>query len=251
MIIEHHDRIARLTVSAGIALLLALATLLRAQQAEPEKREQIGEVLGQPVYRDQLRGKRGSALRGEVLSLFAEPVMRKYRAAHQAEIKPTNDELDRTTAYLQEQFRKEEEPRLQQELKEVVDRLAGTELSQAERATLERRRARLKSDLQPPDQSLARFLLDNWKFQRHLYDKYGGGRVLWQQAGMEAFDAMHAWLETHEKQGDFKIADPALRTSFYYYWTTMEHGSFLISDKESIRAEFLEPKWARTMPSGK
>ena len=33
-------------------------------------------------------------------------------------------------------------------------------------------------------------LLPHWKLQRHLFDHYGGGRLLWQQRGIEAFDAM-------------------------------------------------------------
>ena len=61
---------------------------------------------------------------------------------------------------------------------------------------------------------------------------------------MEAFDAMHKWLQDREKRGEFRIADPKLRASFYEYWATMDHGAFLTEDKERIRTEFLEPEWA-------
>jgi hypothetical protein len=44
-------------------------------------------------------------------------------------------------------------------------------------------------------------------------------------------------------QGDFKITDPELRSAFYAYWTTMDHGPYLIDDEEEIRTEFPEPKW--------
>lgn len=80
------------------------------------------------------------------------------------------------------------------------------------------------------------------KFQRHLYNKFGGGRVLFQQAGLEAFDAMHEWLKQEEKKGAFRIDDERLRKLFYAYWTTMNHGAFLTSDQERIR-EFLIPPW--------
>jgi hypothetical protein len=55
---------------------------------------------------------------------------------------------------------------------------------------------------------------------------------------------MHRWLKAHEENGDFKITDPKLRAVFYEYWTTMNHGAFLTSDRERIRSEFLQPEWA-------
>ncbi len=97
----------------------------------------------------------------------------------------------------------------------------------------------------PPGEVFAVFVLNNWKFQRHLYNEYGGGRILWQQAGLEAFDATHKWLKAQEKSGAFKITDPKLRSVFYKYWTTQNHGSFLIDDKELIRRKFLEPEWSK------
>lgn len=44
-------------------------------------------------------------------------------------------------------------------------------------------------------------------------------------------------------QGDFKITEPSLRSTFYEYWTTMNHGTFLTGDKERIQREFLETEW--------
>lgn len=67
--------------------------------------------------------------------------------------------------------------------------------------------------------------------------------MLWQQRGIEAFDAMHNWLKQNEKEGNFKITDPKLREVFYSYWTTMDHGSFFIEDKTRIDQEFLHPEW--------
>ena len=103
----------------------------------------------------------------------------------------------------------------------------------------------LEEAKKPPGRFFAQFVLGNWKFQRHLYDEYGGGRILWQQAGLEAFDAMHAWLKDLEKQGKFQITDEKLRATFYEYWTTMKHGPFLTDDKKRIRETFLEPEWLK------
>ncbi len=88
-----------------------------------------------------------------------------------------------------------------------------------------------------------------WKLQRHLYDKFGGGRVL---GGFEAFDATRKWLESEERSGHFKITDPKLRTEFYRYWTrprnfmlTADSEIFLLTTDAEIREQFLEPEWAR------
>jgi hypothetical protein len=97
--------------------------------------------------------------------------------------------------------------------------------------------------LDTPERVAARWILGNWKFERRLYDKFGGGRVLWQQAGLEAFDATRKWLESEERNGNLKITDPNLRTEFYHYWT--RHHDFMLKDAE-IRERFLEPEWTRT-----
>ena len=97
--------------------------------------------------------------------------------------------------------------------------------------------------LNPPGEFFAVWTMKSWKFQRHLHVEYGGGRILWQQAGLEAFDATRKWLESLEKAGKFKITDPKLRSMLYEYWTTQNHGAFLIDDEERIRREFLVPEW--------
>jgi hypothetical protein len=39
---------------------------------------------------------------------------------------------------------------------------------------------------------------------------------------MEAVDAYLTWLEARKKQGDFKITDRKLRSTYDEYWTTTE-----------------------------
>ena len=178
--------------------------------------------------------------------------MREYRQTHQAEIAPTESEIATATAYFDKEHQERiegKEAELLQQLRAVEKKLAGTRLTEDEKKRLEIERRTLQSRLKPPGRSFAVFVLDNWKFQRHLYERYGGGRILWQQAGLEAFDAMHQWLKSQENQGKFKITDPKLRSVFYEYWTTMKHGAFLTDDKQRIRREFLEPEWLATPDS--
>lgn len=229
--------------SRAMILSLVLVPLAHGQS---QQRERIGEVLGKPVYRDEIRVGKDSRLSAELHRLFTRPVMQKYRQAHEVQIEPTDKEIRAATAFFDKEHGqriKKEEPKLRERLEAVEEQLASRGLTDEKQQELENEKLVLQIQLKPPGRFFAVFMLSNWKFQRHLYDQYGGGRVLWQQAGMEAFDAMRKWLEAHEKKGDFKITDPALRSTLYEYWTTMEHGAFLIEDEERIRAEFLEPKW--------
>ncbi len=235
----------RLPTGLSSLVLVAVATAALSGQQTGE-REPIGEVLGQPVYRDQIHAGGHAELRDQLHRLFTAPVLQKYRQAHRAEIEPTEAEITATAAHLREKYAErmqQESQKLRERLRAVDEKLAQSDLTEKERQEYEKARQIIQTELDTPGRSLALFLLKNWKFQKHLYDRYGGGRILWQQAGVEAFDAYRRWLEAHEQQGDFKITDPELRTAFYEYWTTMKHGAFLTDDEERIRGAFLEPEW--------
>jgi hypothetical protein len=234
----------RFLVVAALAVVSANCVVASAY-ADDSPREQIGEVLGKPVYRDELR--KDFPRVDELHRLFTSPVLAKYRMEHEKEIKPTEQELVTAQKFFDHAHAeriKDTAAGMRAELKQVEEQLAQKDLPEAEQKKLGLKKRRLEMQLNPPGRMFAEFTLTHWKFQRHLYDKFGGGRILWQQAGTEAFDAMRRWLETHEKNGSFKISDPELRKEFYHYWTVQQHGSFLTSDKERIRKTFLEPEWA-------
>ena len=217
---------------------------------DERQREQIGEVLGKPVYRDEIRDGKNTTGRqfAELHRLFSVPVTRAYWQTHEAEITPTESEIATATAYFDKKHReriKAQESELRGKLKAVEEKLASKELKEEEKQKLKIERRTLQSILKPPGRFFALFMLKNWKQQRHLYDEYGGGRILWQQVGLEAFDATRKWLESLEDAGKFKITDPTLRTVFYEYWTTRKHGAFLADDEMRIRKEFLEPEWRK------
>lgn len=71
----------------------------------------------------------------------------------------------------------------------------------------------------PPDfeRMFAKFIGENTKIQRFIYEHNGGGRILFQQAGTEAFDATLNLILKLEKEGAFTIADPKLRTQALKY----------------------------------
>lgn len=215
--------------------------------AQNERREQIGVVLGKPVFRDQLHTEKDNpSLADELHRLFSTPLYDVYNTAHKEEVTPTEREIEFTRAYLRKEHEVEmqrEGEKLRKELAEVDNELKSPGLDEESQRRLKSRRWSIESRLAPPPRFVAEYLLTQWKFQRHLYEKFGGGRVLFQQAGLEAFDAMHEFLKQHEKKGDFRIDDESLRKEFYAYWTTMNHGAFLSDSKDSIR-DFLNPAWA-------
>lgn len=233
------------SASARMLVVALFLTQIGAQSVQPQ-REQVGEVLGKPVYRDELKVGEHAQPSSELRRLFVMPLMKRYLEDHKADVAPTERELDAATAYFDNQHREQlrkDEPRLREQLAELEKRLAAPAVPPDERRKLETDKRVLQVQLTPPGRTFADFVVRNWKVQRYLYSQFGGGRVLWQQSGLEAFDAMHAWLKAQEVDGSFKITDPELRSALYEYWTTMKHGAFMIDDKERIRAEFLEPQW--------
>jgi hypothetical protein len=236
----------RLLISGMILMQALTLSVFEPEQKPPENREQIGTVLGKPVYRDQIKKGNRAAQSDQLLRLFVRPVLLKYRLIHRNELEPTQEELDFTAEHfdkLHEEELREKRPQLEKKLAEIQLKLRDNGLTEEQRSRLLDDWEIVQMDLQPKGRFMARFLLSNWKLQRHLYDNFGGGRILWQQAGLEAFDAMHNWLKAHEEKGEFKVTDPELHELLYEYWND-DHIPFVTSDKGRIRTEFLEPEWA-------
>ena len=87
------------------------------------------------------------------------------------------------------------------------------------------------------------------KFQKHLYDNYGGGRGLMTPMGIDAFDAQRKWVEERERLGEFQIPDLKLREKFYEYWSDGKErfGVRFIDDLGQVKANFTLP-WVATSP---
>jgi len=228
-------------------IVLALATPVIAAE---KKREQIGEALGNPIYRDQLDER--SDLYGQLHKLFRMPFQKKYLEAHKDKLEVKDWEIEYVVRYHEKKFNedlKNKDSELNQRLaltrkqvEEVQAKLSNKELSASERENLEMEKNFWETMLKPPGRDFAKFLLSGWKYYRLLYDNYGRGRVIWEQEGLVAFDAMLKWLQSHEKQGDFKIADPKLHEAFYSYWKNNENSPFFL-DAQRIQSEFLHPAW--------
>jgi len=161
--------------------------------------------------------------------LLAYGVMQEARKRFLTEMKltPTEDEID---SYIESQDRmmaadaqkrSQDRDKLQQELQQP-------ELSKERRASIEENIAsidELSAMLKPAGEgaqsdedksaqrSVATMMVSNWKFNQGLYHKYGG-RVIFQQAGLEPIDANKTFLADLKASGVYTINDPAYKDLF-------------------------------------
>lgn len=87
-------------------------------------------------------------------------------------------------------------------------------------------------------------MVEHWKLDRDLFKQFGG-RIIFQQTGLEPIDAERAFLQERDKAGDFTIYDADLKEGFWHYWKR-DHGSFTL--KETTGHEFDEPPWSKGPP---
>ena len=230
----------------GIILLVLAAPLFAAEK----QREKIGEALGNPIYRDQI--DKSGDLYGQLHDLFIMPFQEKYLEAHKNELEVKDWEIEYVVRYFVKRYNEDLKKKdselnrrlafIRKQVKEAEKKLTNKNLSAGDREKLEMEKNFLESMLKPPGKDFAGHLLSSWKYYRLLYDNFGGGRIIWDQEGLVAYDAMLKWLQAHEKQGDFKITDPELREAFYSQWKDNENSRFFL-DKRQIQSEFLHPPW--------
>ena len=183
-------------------LIFTLLVLLSFSSAANEPRRQVGQVAGVPVFADQLTGQDRQERADKARELFMQPVLEAWSRQHAADFRVTDAEA----VVLEAQI-----------LAYAKCSKNGYEL--------------------PQDPQWRRFTLNLFgrmaKSQAWLYREFGGGRLLFQQGGTEAFDATLRLLQQRESEGAFAITDPEVRALAYDYWTR-DHGPMFISDPEAI-----------------
>jgi heat shock protein HslJ len=87
---------------------------------------------------------------------------------------------------------------------------------------------------------MGRAMIRQWKLNRALYQQYGG-RVIFQQLGLEPLDAYRRYLEERQAAGDFKIHDKTLEERFWRYFTDDSMHDFY--EPGSEQGAFSSPPW--------
>jgi len=172
-------------------------------------------------------------VQNEVFRLFVRPLMSRYSEDNKAQIEPSSAEIREFTVNLVANAQKDRERR-RQEIKEIDEKLEKLDPSKAgARKELLYKKKFAEQLLKMPEpkekdyELLARGMIQTWKLNVLLYENYGKGRVLYQQAGMEAFDAMRQFLDEQQKLGRLEITDPALRQSLQNTGHTRDTRLFL------------------------
>ena len=219
---------------------------------EPAGANVIATVLGKQITasdKDKLNG----LIFGALLQQFAQ----------ENKIEPTEEELD-TFVLKTEEKEKQHQIKMQADRAKLIEELKSSSLSDRER---EQKASHLKSienilkttgdikektkgvedQMRPMRRKMAQQWVKSWKINKALYEKYGG-RVIFQQAGVEPLDAYRDFLKEQEKSGAFQIIDKQYEASFWRYFTNDAMHTFYSKDEGT---KFINtPWWTMEDPPG-
>ncbi|GAB5381850.1 MAG: hypothetical protein Alis3KO_23480 [Aliiglaciecola sp.] len=221
--------------------LVLLFTAITTFQTSNANEQPIARVFEQSIYRSDLKNEDSGNL--SLQQIIIPKLLKRYKAKNKTSFEPTDEEIEKFKIWFNKKYPNHEQESKERE-KETLARIR--ELAKEEKLTDEEIEKLINelSEYAPAsmDEQMAQFMLPHWKSQLYFYNNYGGGRLLWQQRGIEAFDAFQNWLKIQEKTGNFEISDQEDRKEFYQYWN--RESSFLIDDEKSVK-EFLNPTWSQ------
>lgn len=228
-------------LAAGILLLAGTFSLA---QSTKEESPVIAEVLGRKIRMSEKNQMKG---------LICRALLDEYAKANK--IEPTQAEVDESIKH----FRRADEKRKAKWVKgrdEVEQKLKSTQLTEAERKELDsqlkmycdciKSEAEMEEELRKDpegsrkaEEEVARQVVRMWKLNQALFRQYGG-RVIFQQAGMEPLDAYRDFLREQEKKGAFKILDQTLVADFWKYFVDEKMHRFVPKEEG---AKYMEKPW--------
>lgn len=200
--------------------------------AESPADKPVAMVLGKALYEKDLKidAEDTSALRDyrAIAGPVTSPLAAEYAKAHH--LAATPEEIEEYVAWS-----------MTLELADPAD----LDLTPEARESLEEFK-RSRKDPSPEDllamKEVGRMAVESWKFNKSLYEEFGG-RVIFQQAGIEPLDAYRQWLRAEEAAGNFKINDPRWRKAFWEYYNPKYHRFVTEPDP------FALPLWKRVAKS--
>ncbi len=212
-------------------------------RAETPEKDIIAVVLGKKIpVADKDR------LSGLILGALLERFVRDNK------IEPTNGEL-KAFILRSEEMDRQHQIQLEKDRKKLAAELKGPAVSEHDRKEKESRLQTIESILKSNREMKAQAggekqLLEmkrqmawqfvrSWKINKALFAKYGG-RVIFQQAGVEPIDAYRDFLREQQKSGAFQILDKKYEASFWRYFTNDAMHAFY---PEGEGAKFINTPW--------
>lgn len=229
------------------ASIAAFAGVLLALSAHGQLDAVIATVLGEEITVED-------AIASDIAGLIAGPLIDKF--AEDNDIRPTEEELVAFAEGMLGMQREElsnlegERARLEQQLegaataKEREEIQGQLDLVARTIDSLSETQGFMNIDLVRP---VASRWVRSWKVNKALYEKYGG-RVIFQQAGFEPFDAQRKFLEEQQANGAFEILDADYVEEFWRYWRKDPHG---VVGEEQAREMMSTPWWLMERPTGR
>jgi pyruvate/2-oxoglutarate dehydrogenase complex dihydrolipoamide acyltransferase (E2) component len=210
----------------------------------------IAVVLGKKITageKDKLNGLIFSAL------------LQKY--AKENKIEPSDTELEAFVDNLEE-LEKETQAKFEADGAKLQQQLQSTSLSDQDRKEKESQLQTIEhilkstheakemskgmeEQMRPMKRQMAQQFVKSWKINKALYAQYGG-RVIFQQAGVEPLDAYREFLKEQEKKGAFQIIDKQYEPEFWHYFTSDAMHRFY--DKEGGAKLINTPWWMMDKP---
>lgn len=198
------------------------------KQESPE-RVRIGSSLGADVYRDELSEPPTAQ---DILRLFISKPMTSFYHEHASECDMTDAEIQKAIEWEAAEAEKkggDTLARWQQKTAELArtmpQRCAELRAAIDDPTTPKELQTRCQQNLRlvqleltHPHATEAYLFHQNTKYERYLYDKFGGGRIDFDMRGVVAMEARNALDEFLEKQGRFEITDPELRKLATLIW---------------------------------
>ncbi len=180
-----------------------------------------------------------------------KPILERYKRDH--DLEPTEQEIEEFLVHYRKTLKRIQQEsqaklhRHQENVERLRQELAAPDLAPSARSSLEEQLASeevLIAALETAvehrgqggehDRFFATWYLRNWKLQQSLYRQYGG-RVIYQQVGPEAIDALRDLAKDQEASGAFAIADAGLRQRFWEPFMREKPG-VLVRDPDEVFA---------------
>jgi len=233
-------------LTAVVSVLLAVSCFAQTDHPKTAATDTnvIATVLGKKITAGE---------KGKLNGLIFGPLLQQY--AQDNKIEPTQEDLD---AFVSKTEEKEKQHQIKKhaDRAKLIEELKGSSLSDREReqkashlktiesilkktGEIKEKTKGMEDQMRPMKRQMAQQFVKSWKIDKALYAKYGG-RVIFQQAGVEPLDAYRDFLREQEKNGAFQILDKQYEGGFWRYFTNDTMHTFY---KKEDGAKFINTPW--------
>ena len=175
-------------------------------------------------------------------------------------IKPIQDEIEAFVSFLKVQDSVQLD-KFQKERREILEKLKAPNLKEGEKNSLSKQLeifdTAIQQELEIKEENkkipnydqiqekswrnIASITITEWKFNKALYEKYGG-RVIFQQAGLEPIDAYKQFLMAQRNKKTYEILDSSFIHVFGGLEKYFEMEHTYVEEKDAMDY-FLNPWW--------